>query len=290
VDRSASTPPTSAGAWSAAAAGAGPRQPQPPCSSSWLRSRRARGVLTRSGRRTAPENRADLQTTPHADEYIEFRADGTLGGNDGCTGFGGHWRLEGAQLVVGALASDGIDCAPAFERTLRRVLETKPTVTPASRAGTIVLMSPAGTVVLGGRDNQIESELMADELDGVVKVTFHTPRSLASGSQRTLATWTAATSVEPAISAWVQIAIDGLPDDCRLESIPRWEELSADIATGSWDTTPRWDHRRGESTGDRAIRRDVPASCAGSYTMVLLLSTDFVAAHIVTERVPITIG
>jgi hypothetical protein len=90
---------------------------------------------------------------------------------------------------------------------------------------------------------------------------------------------------------WATVAIEGLPADCELEGVARWEQLGDDIAQGRWDSNPRMDLEPGEGGRSGVARPDVPTECAGEFTLVVLMSTDFSSPDaVVQEHLPITIG
>ena len=242
--------------------------------------------------------RADLQTSRDAwsGVYLDLREDGTLGGFDGCNDFSGHWTLEGDRLTVTQLKGAQNPCPPDSDTGLQVILNAGPTVgVPADASADLELRSPSGVVSFdraAGSKALTDTELMVD-LDGgdVAKVTFRTPRTVAAGSERVLARWTAVTSSEQPVSVWAAVAIEGLPEDCQLEGVARWEQLGDDIGQGVWDSYPRMDLEPGQGDVSGVARPDVPDECAGEFTLVLLMSTDFASPDaVVQERLPITIG
>ncbi len=44
------------------------------------------------------------------DTNIEFKSDGTLGGNVGCNGFGGDYQVDGRQVSFGSIVSTAMFC------------------------------------------------------------------------------------------------------------------------------------------------------------------------------------
>ena len=162
------------------------------------------------------QQRADLQTArdPWSGVYLDLREDGTLGGFDGCNDFSGHWTVEGDRLTVTQLKGAQNPCPPDSDTGLQVILNAGPTVgVPADGSADLELRSPSGVVSFDraeGPKALTDTELMVD-LDGgdVAKVTFRTPRTVAPGSERVLARWTAVTSSEQPVSVWAAVADRG---------------------------------------------------------------------------------
>ena len=247
---------------------------------------------------TLLQQRNDLQTSrgPWSGVYLDLREDGTLGGFDGCNDFSGHWTVEEDRLAVTQLVGAKNPCAPGSDTGLQVVLNAGPTIkVPADGSADLELRSPSGVASFDraeGPKALTDTELMVD-LDGgdVAKVTFQTPRSVAPGAERVLARWTAVTSSDEPVSVWAAVAIDGIPEGCQLDGVARWEQLGDDIAQGHWDSHPRLNLEPGQGGLSGVARPDVPAECAGEFTLVVLMSTDFSSPDaVVQERLPITIG
>ena len=160
------------------------------------------------------------------------------------------------------------------------ILDAGPTVgVPADGSADLELRSPSGVVSFDRAEGPralTDTELMVDLEGGeVAKVTFRTPRSVAAGSERVLARWTAVTSSDQPVSVWAAVAIEGLPDGCELEGVARWEQLGEDIGRVAGTRTPAWTSSRaratcpaGSSRRARRVRRRAHAGPAQS--------TDFV--------------
>ena len=225
-----------------------------------------------------PPDRQD----PWSGVYLDLREDGTLGGFDGCNDFSGHWTVEGDRLTVTQLKGAQNPCPPDSDTGLQVILDAGPTVgVPADGSADLELRSPSGVVTFDraeGSKALTDTELMVD-LDGgdVAKVTFRTPRTVAPGSERMLARWTAVTSSEQPVSVWAAVAIEGLPEDCQLEGVARWEQLGDDIAQGRWDSYPRMNlepgqgglHRRRSTRRAGRVRRRVHAGPAHEHRLLV---------------------
>ena len=239
------------------------------------------------------QQRAALMTTDTlwAEVFIDFREDGTLGGFDGCDDFGGHWTARRRPAAGHPARRLGALVPSVPDSGLQELLGAAPTVSvPTTAPGDLELRAGDRYVTFDratGPKAVTDTELTIDLDAGVAKVTFRTPRTLERGRELRLAPWSAVSSSDQPVPVWVAAAIEGLPAGCDLGGPSRWEDLEGEIADGGWESLagevllPGTDGRTGQ------IRADVPAGCAGEYTLVLLFGAD---GRLAQERVPITIA
>jgi hypothetical protein len=157
--------------------------------------------------------------------------------------------------------------------------------------GAVVLVV---TGCIGSSSAAVETTTLEPTLDGggSMSLTFNWPTQVEVGSERELARWTVKNHSRSSVSLWAGVAVDGLPDDCRLDSVYRWDEIQPLVEAGTppddtrYNTKPAVDS---DGTGSTAMRRDISAACAGDYELVFLAVGPALSDDVAQARVPLTI-
>lgn len=83
------------------------------------------------------------------DTSIEFKSDGTLGGNVGCNGFGGEFQVDGNQLSFGPIVSTLMFCeGPVGEQEATTLMVFFESATFVLDGDTLTITSADGASVI----------------------------------------------------------------------------------------------------------------------------------------------
>lgn len=228
--------------------------------------------------------------------FIELRGDGTFLGSDGCNSFMGRYTIRDDRLLVVDLTTTKKVCASQEATGLVEILRADPTVGAEGGAlGTLRLSAlDRGYVVFeasdpGPDEGMIASDIVLPVPGGDVTVRFLTPRTISVGDDRQVRRSYVENNSTGRASVWASHAIEGLPATCPLGEHHRWEDLEPELSGPErGELFPQLNPDPGESLGT-AFLRDVPETCRGDFTLVLLATSDPVDGEVVERRVPFTI-
>jgi hypothetical protein len=158
-------------------------------------------------------------------------------------------------------------------------------------AGSVVLVAAGCT---DASSAAVESTSLSPTVDGggSVELTFNSPTEVEVGAERELARWTIENRSGKSVSLWTDVAIDGLPGQCTLDDVYRWEEIRSLVDSGTPPDESRYNldpAGEGSGFGVTAKRRDIGESCAGDYELVLIAVSPELADGVAQARVPLTI-